>query len=98
VKTIYKYPLRALPLEQISIPGLDKILSIGVQDNQIVLYAIVDQNVADVSVVEVFIFGTGHQLLNLNSLVFLGTANLLNGKFMFHVFYKQEVPSGICQR
>jgi len=87
MKRVFKYPLQLSEVQTIVCKS-SKLLSVAVQDNKIVVYAIDDTDMESANVFEVFIIGTGHDIFfNTNTATFLGTVNISNG-FMFHVFYK----------
>jgi len=81
---IYKYVLKAKDEQVIKIKGLAKVLSVAEQDNNIVLYAQVDDNPHEYALA-VDIVGTGHEYAFQKE--FLGTVKLHDGAIMFHIFY-----------
>lgn len=83
MKTIYKYPLNPADL-YILMPIGAKILSVAQQDNQICLWAEVD-NEAPEGLVGFEVFGTGHEVPD-NDREFIGTALINDGEFVFHVY------------
>lgn len=80
MKSIYKYRLE--PGETIlTLRG--KILSAGVQGDDIMVWAVHDDNALDRQV-RVSVMGTGHPFVNAPESDFIGTVFL--GPFVFHVF------------
>jgi len=89
MNTIYKYTLKVTPIQMLDLPLYSKILSVESQDEDIVLYAMVDTEQAKKWVTMIRIYGTGFQLTkDIDEFNFLGTVKLDEGKLMFHVFYK----------
>ncbi len=90
---IFKYVLEVTGAQEISIPGFVKVLSVAVQRNELVLYALVgsgDQG-AD-SKIEVTIIGTGHEFLAMTTdWDFHGSHVMWSGSLVWHVWsrYKQ---------
>lgn len=84
---IYKYVLdpRADKLE---IKGLRSVLSVMEQNNEIVLYAQVDDEENSLATIGYRIYGTGHKIEEKIILYyrFLGTVSLAGGRLMFHVY------------
>lgn len=92
-KSIYKFALSIEDEQILKMPIYSYILSIAEQDNQIVLYAIV--NPMETEKLEeriIRIIGTGHTFTSteLINMTFIGTVKLHNGALMFHVFEKRE--------
>jgi len=80
VKTIYKYELQ--PGDTIlTLKG--QILSTGVQGDNIMVWAVHDDNALDRQV-RVSVMGTGHPFVDAPESDFIGTVFL--GPFVFHVF------------
>jgi len=87
MKRIYKYTLGNITNQAIHINGLLKILSIKEQNNNIVLYALIEDEDETINVISINMYGTGHPIINAGDVDFLGTVKLFNGSLMFHVFY-----------
>lgn len=86
-KKVFKYPLDAVTYQFIRIPSTN-ILSVAEQGNNMVVYALVDTEIAPVQY-EFAVIGTGHTILqDIDAYNFLGTVKLHDGKLMFHVFYR----------
>lgn len=91
MKTIHKYPLQAEAHQRISLPETAEILSVESQYDDIVLYALVDTENLRTKWVDIYVFGTGHNIPeNLQNLRFMGTVKLYNGDLMFHIFIKDK--------
>ncbi len=56
---IYKYPLKMAIMQEVALPQRTKILSIQFQQDQLVLWALIDDKSEPVSIA-IEIFGTGH--------------------------------------
>jgi hypothetical protein len=76
--------------------GIDQHLSFrrvqkSVQRTNIAIYAIVDPDIRERMIFSVYLVGTGHEIpFDTAEYTFLGTVSLLDGQFMFHIFYKLE--------
>lgn len=89
--TIWKFPLRAVDEQTIGVPRGGQILSVAVQRGTIVVYALVDPKAPFENRV-VRIHGTGHSC-DLDGFRFVGTALLVDGDLVFHVFVNEQ-PRG----
>jgi len=86
MKKIYKYNLYITDQQFIEIPG--EILSVANQNENIVLYALVNDNWTPVKY-SILIVGTGNPIDDcIRDYKFLGTVPICNDKLMWHVFYK----------
>jgi len=108
MKAIHKFTLEAKTQQRICIPNCIKILSVENQNENIVLYAMVEteklpnfniprNNEKEITNVEILIFGTGHKLNDYltHAHQFLGTIKLLNDSLVFHVFYRNFLQGGV---
>ena len=86
MKTIWKYTLDTIEHQVLYIKKPAKVLSVSSQGNQIVLYAEVDSEADMRDKINVWIHGTGHEVLAHDTADFLGTVKLMNEMLMFHVF------------
>lgn len=84
MKTIYKYTLQNKDQQTIKMPYRSEILSLQVQNGEPCIWAKVDTS-DEYEDKEFLIFGTGHHLPE-NPMNFIGTYQLDNGRFVFHVF------------
>jgi len=87
---IYKYTLELEQTQQIAIQGLKQVLSVCNQRNNIVLYALVDEKEKTTQCLEIKIAGTGHIIEKEAYMThkFLGTVSIMQGHFMWHIFYR----------
>lgn len=81
MKSIYKYVLAPTDETVLSLRG--KVLSAGVQNDEIVVWAVNDDD-APARDVRVCVMGTGHYFVNAPEDDFVGTVFV--GPFVFHVF------------
>ena len=90
MKSIYKYTLKTTDTNIIDITS-SNILSVAVQnENEIVVYALVDTN-SPANTYEFKIIGTGDPIdKNISKFEFLGTVKLYK-TLMFHVFYRYAI-------
>ena len=87
---IFKYVLENVDIQTIHIPLPARILSVMEKNDDIVLYSIVDddKDVPTVSV-DILVMGTGDFVeKNIGIYTFLGTVKLLDGKEIWHIFYR----------
>lgn len=89
MKTIWKYSLLPTTGQNLSLPFGAEILSVKEQNENIVLYALVDPNEEGKTNRMVLIFGTGHEISNIKGFQFIDTVKLQGGALMFHVFIKE---------
>lgn len=89
MKRIYKYTLEITDAQKLKLPSGSRILSVEEQNQQIVLYAVVDTSVSEslTDDYKIFIIGTGHCADESIHKSFIGTVKLAEGRLMFHVFY-----------
>jgi hypothetical protein len=86
--SIYKYVIEDLNNPIITLPIGFKILSVASQRDDIVVYALVNINEPVRKDIKLSVVATGQKLDDLYSnRNFLGTVSLMNGLFMFHIFY-----------
>jgi len=85
VKTIYKYPLEIREQTVLTLRG--EVLSAGVQGDDIVVWAVYDDEVPERQVV-IHVMGTGHPFVDAPESSFIGTVFLGVGlgQCVFHVF------------
>ena len=88
--SVWKYTLEVKGSQTIALPLGAEVISVDTQEQDIVVYALVNTKEDQKQDVEVLVYGTGHEInLNITDYKFLGTAKLNNGLLMFHVFYKR---------
>jgi hypothetical protein len=93
MKRIYKFALSQQEHRRYLFSAGVKMLSVKAQYGDIVLYALVDEvDNAGTFVGEHYDFyikGTGHMADNILDCNFLGTVKLMDGREMWHVFYRK---------
>jgi len=89
MKRIYKYTLT--PSNKVlAIPGCLKIISVESQRQEIVVYALIETSSDTTKGFEFLVIGTGHDInVDIDVYEFLGTVSMVDGTFMFHVFYRE---------
>lgn len=90
MKTIWKYELKTLDMQFITMPKGAKILTVQVQNNTPCLWCLCDPHPSVPEVTrEIHIMGTGQEVdwwtQGLKP-VYIGTYQLLGGEFIGHVF------------
>ena len=88
MEKIFKYPLIPDDMQYVKLPKGAKVLSVVVQHNAIVLYAMVNPEVKEEITYTVRIYGTGHKINtdDISGYTFHGTMPMYGGQLMFHVF------------
>lgn len=91
---IFKYKLENIDQQRLELPLPARMLSVVEQDDDIVLYSLVDDDSGIPEIpVDVLVVGTGDVLENNVGLyTFLGTVKLFGGKEIWHVFYRYVDP------
>ena len=90
MKRVFKYPLEQMDGQKVALPVGAEILSVQVQHETIVLYALVDDLEQGFEKRAFRIAGTGHLLEGTDRMKFLGTVQLRAGNLVFHVFEVKE--------
>lgn len=87
---ILKYKLENVDQQKLELPLPARMLSVVEQDDDIVLYALVDDDVGIPKIpVDVLVVGTGDVLEdNIGLYTFLGTVKLFAGEEIWHVSYR----------
>jgi len=83
-KVIWKYPLEITDEQTVTMPKVATILHVGTQDNKPYLWALVNPKSEDANYL-VITRGTG-QPVKAFSGKYIGTYQINNGEFVFHVF------------
>jgi len=89
MKTIWKYKIPLKDYFTTKMPEHSIIISVGEQNNDMVMWAIVDNNCPEVEV-KFALFGTGFPLDEDKSLQFVGTIQRHDG-LVFHLFMDTTV-------
>jgi hypothetical protein len=85
MRTIWKFPLQHTDTQNVAMPWDAQILTVGVVNEQICLWAMVeDHGSSETRVIR--IIGTGHPIDGAELLRYIGTVQLMGGKLIFHVF------------
>ena len=88
MKTVWKFPLMVTTRFSVEMPDGAKILCVGAQGDQPVMWALVDT--AEPPVGRVFsVHGTGHEVEEGEK--YVGTFEIIGGRFVGHLF---EVKRG----
>lgn len=90
MKTIYKYPILIEDEQTVEVPVGSEILSVGVQNDRMFLWAAVDTAVQGTVGVPILIYATGQEIeADLDDLFFIGTVLLYQGTLVYHIFTKE---------
>jgi len=84
-KTIWKYPLRTIDGQDLSMPIGAEILTVQIQYDIPCLWAVVD-DARPKEDRHIEIYGTGHEMRPLTSRKYIGTYQLTFEGLVFHVF------------
>ena len=85
MKTIWKFAMPFDDVATVMIPQGATMLSVGVQDEMPMIWAVVDSE-APLTARRFRVAGTGHRLDLESTVQFIGTIQLENGRFIFHIF------------
>jgi hypothetical protein len=89
-KTIWKYELGIIDLQEIYMPKGSDILSVQVQQSTLrpCMWVLVDPTCSDMVARRFRIFGTGHQINvgDKGDLNYIGTFQTAGGSLVFHIF------------
>jgi hypothetical protein len=85
MKTIWKFPLQVTDSQDINVPIGAKILSLQMQAGVPCIWALVDPK-AGTYPMTIVMYGTGHEIHDMNSLHYLGSFQLYAGALVFHAF------------
>lgn len=91
-RKIYKYPLEIKNSQIIDIPAEGVVLSIKNQNEQPVLYALVDTDCEQKGQVRIECRGTGHNLSGEEPIQLIETLLFDNGNLVFH-FFTHKLPT-----
>jgi hypothetical protein len=83
MKTIYKYPFRIQDEQMLAMPEGAQILSVQMQGTIPTIWALVASE-APLKPRKIEVYGTGHEIVDLNSLQYLGTVQ--ERGFVWHIF------------
>jgi len=91
--TIYKYPLR-IGVTELNLPLDAEVLTVQTQNNEPMLWAIVDPDDSETEKRVFYMLGTGHRhpSSEFTDLEFIATIQLSNGELVFHVF-ERVIPT-----
>lgn len=87
MKTIWKFPLSLSDESVFKMPSGAKVLSAGVQEERIHIWAEVDPDKIQV-LKRFYVVGTGHPM-PIGNLRFIDTVHMAGGELVFHVFEVQ---------
>jgi hypothetical protein len=87
-KRILKYKLVLTDTQNLVLPAGSQILSVKVQGNDLVLYALVSDFVARQDTVEISIIGTGSPIPQEVVVYSRFLDTVMQGQFVWHIFYK----------
>ena len=88
-KKIFKYEIPVTDEFELELPKGAKILTFQTQNNTPYIWAIVDSNVEVKEKVSFRLFGTGHLLDLVKSMVYIGTTQMFDGGLVWHLFQKK---------
>lgn len=85
MKIIYKYPLKIMPQQDILLSAGAKILTVQMQENFPVLWAIIDSKLETQRIHRIFMYITGEPLPDtVNALEYIAAIQLRG--YVFHIF------------
>lgn len=91
-RRVFKYPLEVTEHQKVRFVGFVDVLSVAVQKQQLVLYAIVNPDDKRQSEAEIEIRGTGHDLgQDMAGYRFLGSHMTFGGGLVWHVWVNDTI-------
>ena len=88
--TIYKYPFRIDDAVTLLLPVNAKVLRVAAQNGIPTMWMLHNTNTEVVTARTFRVYGTGHEILDIESLIYVGTFEL--NRFVWHVF--EEIGAG----
>lgn len=87
MRKVFKYELAIEDYVEIKMPMGAQVLSVGVQNDMPVLWALVNPDIPEMAY-KFRLTGTGHEIdeKEASSMKFVGTCIMLGGSFVLHVF------------
>jgi hypothetical protein len=87
---IYKYPITTADEQTLTLPLGSKILSVQCINEQLYVYALVDENSVAVTMKTILVFGTGQEIEEPIPLMnYIGTVQQYKGMYIWHVFERR---------
>ncbi len=83
--TIWKFPIEILDEFELQLPKDAKILTVQTQHNRPCIWALIDPT-AEVVSKKFKIYGTNHKIPTLEGITYIGTFQVDNGNYVFHLF------------
>jgi len=87
--TIYKFPLRVTDIQELELPKGARLLTVQAQRGTPCLWAVVDDQEAEVEYWRILTFGTGNPMLADAQYSYVSTYQLMDGDLIFHVFARK---------
>lgn len=95
MKTIFKYPINLNPYvnQEVWMPPDAQILTVQIQKNQPCIWALIDTDDIRAKAFQIEIFETGQEIEQENDVErrYLGTCQMDDGDYVFHVFERIDV-------
>lgn len=86
METIYKYPIKIIDEQIVTMTEGADILCVQIQNGMPCLWALVDPDIEETETVVIRTIGTGHKFSDGDSCLYIGTYQLPS--LVFHVFRK----------
>lgn len=84
-RQVWKYQLKIADATDIEMPKGTDVLAVQVQNNQICLWAAVNDTTAELETRRFYLIGTGHPMPD-DAGIYVGTVQLSGGALVLHVF------------
>ncbi len=88
-RSIYRYKIDIANTQTLTLPKGAEILSVINHFGDVCIYAIVDTETTEREEYALQCYSTGYTIRHDDSYKFLGTVVMLDGNFIYHVFYKK---------
>lgn len=86
MKRIFKYELEVTDTQTVTMPMNAIVLSVVNQNESMMMYALVDDDVVETEGIEFIVHGTFHPSDDVIDTRFVSTVLFRNGSLVFHVF------------
>lgn len=90
VEKIFKYPIEVTDEQIVLLPTGAKILTIQNQGEIPCLWALVNPTVPRDMAITIRIYGTGHDVIDSDSLEYISTFQMMGGSLVFHSFIVKQ--------
>ena len=96
---IFKYPLEVTDTQKLALPAHSEILTVQNQNEQICIWAFVNEEYPQTDVRKIRIIGTGNPVPKEDTFFkYIGTVQMMEGKLVWHVFEEVDLSAELSTR